>query len=223
MPDQYIATTERMCSIDGCDKKWYCRNMCQKHYYLWHKNADPSELRGYSRGPKEPCSTEDCEKSVYCKGMCEKHYRKAQNPRCAVEGCKNPLKAKGWCMTHYMRWHRYGDPDHALLTFDQRFWSKVDLVTGPKVEGMPSRCWIWTGARNHAGYGHMGVDGRNQGAHRVSYELNVGPIPDGLHIDHLCCTPACVNPLHLEPVTNQENTLRGMRRRQRQSESGPKI
>jgi hypothetical protein len=47
-------------------------------------------------------------------------------------------------------------------------------------------------------------------AHRVAYELLVGPIPDGMHLDHLCRTPACVNPAHLEPVTPRVNSLRGV-------------
>lgn len=46
-------------------------------------------------------------------------------------------------------------------------------------------------------------------AHRIAYEIVIGPIPDGLVIDHLCRIPACVNPAHLEPVTSRENVLRG--------------
>ncbi len=58
-------------------------------------------------------------------------------------------------------------------------------------------------------YGQLGVDGTKVQAHRFAYELLVGPIPDGLEIDHLCRVTACVNPAHLEPVTGQVNTLRG--------------
>lgn len=69
-------------------------------------------------------------------------------------------------------------------------------------------CWVWTAA-TVKGYGHLRVQGRDWYAHRFSYEQAVGPIPDGLQIDHLCQNKLCVNPDHLEPVTARENMLRG--------------
>lgn len=69
-------------------------------------------------------------------------------------------------------------------------------------------CWTWTG--NVAGrYGHVRDQGRTYQVHRLVYSLLVGPIPDGLTLDHLCRNRLCVNPAHLEPVSNRENTLRG--------------
>lgn len=65
-------------------------------------------------------------------------------------------------------------------------------------------CWIWHGVRNHKGYGNL----RGKMAHRVSYEIYKGKIPRGLQLDHLCMVKHCVNPAHLEPVTNQENKRR---------------
>jgi hypothetical protein len=69
-------------------------------------------------------------------------------------------------------------------------------------------CWLWTGSINHKGYGTFHVARKTRGAHRVSYEMFVGPIPDGLEIDHLCRVRTCVNPDHLEAVTHHENLMR---------------
>lgn len=72
-----------------------------------------------------------------------------------------------------------------------------------------SGCWIWTAVADSKGYGVLGVEGKNQKAHRLVHEMFKGPIPDGLHLDHLCRNRLCVNPDHLEPVTRRENILRG--------------
>lgn len=78
----------------------------------------------------------------------------------------------------------------------------------------PTGCWIWLRHIDPGGYASIGVprDGklRTTIAHRVSYETFVGPIPDGLQLDHLCRVRHCVNPAHLEPVTARENSLRGL-------------
>lgn len=85
-----------------------------------------------------------------------------------------------------------------------RFWSKVEKGDG---------CWLWCGtiARHPDGfwYGLFAVWGRNIPAHRFSYEINVGPIPEGLVVDHLCNTTMCVRPDHLEAKTQRANVLRG--------------
>ena len=75
-------------------------------------------------------------------------------------------------------------------------------------------CWIWTGSQSGRiktgeGYGSIKRNGRSMLAHRVMYELLVGPIPEGLQLDHLCRNHICVRPDHLEPVTGPENTRRG--------------
>lgn len=72
-------------------------------------------------------------------------------------------------------------------------------------------CWLWQGTIQPNGYGqiYMGVQHRTSRVHRVSYETFVGPIPEGLVLDHLCRNRACANPAHLEPVTIGENVMRG--------------
>lgn len=72
-----------------------------------------------------------------------------------------------------------------------------------------SDCWLWTRSLDGKGYASIKVDGRMQLAHRLSYTSLVGPIPKGLVLDHLCRVRRCVNPAHLEPVTDRENILRG--------------
>lgn len=87
-----------------------------------------------------------------------------------------------------------------------RFLEKLDQ-RGPG-------CWPFTGAIANNGYGRIGFKSRVLQAHRVAYEVLVGPIPAGMHIDHLCSNRACCNPSHLEPVTQAENNRRaGARRR----------
>ena len=71
-------------------------------------------------------------------------------------------------------------------------------------------CWLWTSTSHSDGYGLILVGGRRRLAHRLSYELHRGPIPEGLDLDHLCRQRCCVNPAHLEPVTVRVNILRGV-------------
>lgn len=79
------------------------------------------------------------------------------------------------------------------------FWDRVAWSSNDEV------CWEWLGAVQSAGYGF--ITGRL--AHRLAYEEMVGPIPEGLVIDHLCCNRTCCNPSHMEVVTREENSRRG--------------
>ncbi len=83
----------------------------------------------------------------------------------------------------------------------ERFWRKVVV--------RPWDCWEWQGYRDKGGYGHFDVFGKNQLAHRVSYTHFAGEITDGMGLDHLCRNRRCVNPEHLEQVTNVVNIKRG--------------
>lgn len=72
-----------------------------------------------------------------------------------------------------------------------------------------NNCWIWTGAKENNGYGQFNLNQKTRIAHRLSYELFIGDIPNGKELDHLCKNRSCVNPDHLEPVTHKENIRRG--------------
>jgi hypothetical protein len=80
------------------------------------------------------------------------------------------------------------------------------------VEQSDDGCWLWSGALKADGYGKFALN-RPLLAHRVAYEHFVGPLRDGMHIDHLCFNRACVNPDHLEQVTPLENQRRAIARR----------
>lgn len=73
-----------------------------------------------------------------------------------------------------------------------------------------SGCWLWTKKIDSYGYGTIQSKWKRKKAHRVAYEFYRGPIPEGMKIDHLCRVRCCVNPWHLEPVTDKENVLRGV-------------
>lgn len=84
-----------------------------------------------------------------------------------------------------------------------RFWGNVNGY------GPVDTCWLWGGRVDGFGYGHFKVKGHSLKAHRVAWTLRRGAIEAGLTLDHLCRNPRCVNPSHLELVTNKENILRG--------------
>lgn len=117
---------------------------------------------------------------------------------CSLEGCDRKHYGLGMCRSHWDKSRRVRIPKERL-TLEQRFLAKVNKT---------DTCWLWTGSKSvgrRAGYGELRVGDKVKKAHRVSYELYVGPIPEGMMLDHICHTPACVNPTHLRPCTNKQN------------------
>lgn len=161
--------------------------------------------------------------TTYARGLCQRCYMRgwrqkdlpALAPRpeprgCSIEGCRRRHMAHGLCGTHYQRQRLHGTTASPWLDPATRFWSKVDK-SGPTPAERPSlgRCWSWTAATLPGGYGYCWWKGSMRRAHRIAYELTIGPIEAGLELDHLCQNPNCINPAHLDPVNHRTNVLRG--------------
>jgi hypothetical protein len=137
--------------------------------------------------------------------------RKVYSPTdvCSVEGCERRPQARGLCSTHYHAWYlgRKLKPIRPDLPPEERFWAKVNK-DGPTQPHMDTPCWAWTAA-THEGYGVFIVPGseeyREQRAHRLSWTLANGPIPEGLQVLHRCDNPACVRVDHLFLGTHTDN------------------
>ncbi len=180
------------CSILGCTDPAVGRGWCGRHYARWRKRGTTDLPEPHRAGT------------------------------CAVSGCDEVNDSHGMCGLHAQRWRKHGDPHHAPPLPLERWMAKVD-IDGPIPAHNPALgpCWTWRGTiSRRTGYGQFSEDGRTVSAYKWGYLRLVGRVRGGIELDHLChdyttCTGGvacthrrCVNPYHLEAVTQTVNRLR---------------
>lgn len=186
---------KRTCSIDGCDAPMRARGWCASHYYRWQKYGDAA-----------------------------RDLTKVRNGGpCLVEGCRRRSTSRGMCNKHYQRALVHGDPTGGY--YEKLEGSPIDRFMACVDKADDGGCWRWTRGVSGIGYAEFTIGGHTHLGHRWAYEHFVGPIPDGMTIDHVChtvdllCTETpcmhrrCVNPAHMEVVSLAENSRRAAERR----------
>ena len=138
---------------------------------------------------------------------------------CLVDGCDKAAAARGVCATHYMQLRRAKSipiGTRARGSLEDRFWRHVEKTAD---------CWLWSGhTKAGSAYGRIGgggKDGKYLLAHRVSYEIHKGVIPDDMVVMHQCDNPRCVNPAHLSLGTTAENIKDAYDKGRKSSPFGP--
>lgn len=131
---------------------------------------------------------------------------------CKVDGCSRKNKSRGMCQTHYQSWLRDSKKGGQWSSAEvDSFWSKVDKSDS---------CWVWTAGTGRGGYGIISINAYPVKAHRFSWLLHKGEIPNGLGVLHTCDNPRCVKPDHLFLGTTVDNVKdRDSKNRQCQGES----
>lgn len=192
------------CKVSGCESVAVEFRWCEEH--LEEKKCGKADGKLFSRNPT--CVTEKCQNPRYFLGRCEAHQKLiklSSDPipdvpqRCKFPKCRNRKSSLGYCGGHYAQ-VSLGKELAPLkghgIPLDTRFFESVTKS---------ETCWIWSGNIGTTGYGVFPNGKTSVPAHRVSYELHTGMIPNGMQIDHMCSNRTCVNPDHLRLATGKQN------------------
>lgn len=188
------------CAVSECERLATKRGWCDKHYRRWKKHGDPLTTKKLANGTAPD--------------------------HCTVDGCRRPYHARGLCGVHYGRQRYNGDPAAGQrLRCSGAVAERLEFHSEPQPDG----CIHWTGSIASNGYGCVTINGKRRPAHVVAYEHAVGPVPEGMDLDHTChnavaadctCGPSCmhrrcINTDHLLPSTRSENMLRAFAHKRR--------
>ena len=195
-----------VCSIEGCDRpiNKIKKGWCRLHYERWRRHGDPNVLL-ITYG----CKIDGCNREHYGNGFCEVHndrWRRNGDPLklqkrfgCEIPECQIEHYAQGYCLRHYYRYYIKGknEPSYYEIPIIQRFHARTKL-------NEDNGCIEWNAGKS-SGYGVFRYQNKAYLAHRFSYEINKGLIPDGMFICHKCDNRLCINIDHLFIGTNEDN------------------
>lgn len=162
--------------------------------------------------PDRTCSSDRCPRPHYALGLCTTHYQKQRRAgtECSVDRCDRVVEAGGLCNVHYNRNRKYGDPEggRSRVALPPRHFSPHQVFAWyrPGTPPPAGTVWPWLGYRTNQGYGAFRCKGVWHVAHRVSFEIYVGPIPAGHIVRHKNDVTFDVNPNNIETGTNWDNT-----------------
>lgn len=177
----------KTCGVDGCERSAQASGLCPMHAARLRRRGDTG-------------------------GAAKEHAGSYAGQVCSVEDCGKQPRSRGLCLAHYKRLVRWGDPriKRPTVPAEERFRRRVVVGEAPAARPGLGRCHLWTAGRTKQGYGAFHPrSGQAELAHRWAYTNAGGVIPPDHVIDHLCRVRHCVNPDHMEPVTNEENLRRG--------------